>query len=171
MYAYCNNNPVMYVDPYGESAAALLGGWISTMTPIAFAEPTLIGEAVLLSGIALLLVPVLVEVVVTTISSVVSKAEEAPKSVGKKNKDDKSDAKKQSSPGKMQREVEKGQAPKDVKSVHSPKNGKPHVHFKDGTSINNDGTPHDRGHGTPKLTKDVKKWLEKHNWPTEVVFP
>ena len=85
MYAYCNNNPVMYVDPYGESAAAFLGGWISTMTPIALAEPTLIGEAVLLSGIALLLVPVLVEVVVTTISSVVSKAEEAPKSVGEDN--------------------------------------------------------------------------------------
>ena len=53
----------------------------------------------------------------------------------------------------------------------NPKNGKPHVRFKDGTSMNNDGTVHDKKNGIPNLTKDVKNWLKKHNWPTEIVFP
>jgi len=69
----------------------------------------------------------------------------------------------------MQQEVEKGQAPRKVDRVdpaHNPnvENQKPHVHFKDGTSINNDGTVHDAGHGTPKLTKEVLEWLIKHGW-------
>ena len=62
-------------------------------------------------------------------------------------------------PGDMQKEVNKGQAPNDVKRVdkaHESKTGKPHVHFKDGTSMNADGTIHDKRKGTPKLTKEVK---------------
>ena len=70
----------------------------------------------------------------------------------------------------MDIEVKKGQAPKNIKRVHGPhgNNGKPHIHFKDKTSLNNDGTPHDKHNGVPRLTKPVKEWLEKHNWSTEV---
>ena len=75
---------------------------------------------------------------------------------------------KPSSPGKMQREVEKGQAPKDVHRVdnaHNPnQGGKPHAHYKDGTASNNDGTTHDAKNGTPNPVQKVIDWLLKHNW-------
>ena len=75
----------------------------------------------------------------------------------------------------MQKEVERKQAPKEVKRVDKPhpgKSSKPHVHFKDGTSLNNDGSIHDAHKGLPQLTKPVKKWLESHNWATEFkIFP
>jgi len=69
----------------------------------------------------------------------------------------------------MQREVNKGQAPREVKSVHNAYNSevkdqKPHVHFRDGTSLNYDGTIHDKLGGKPKITKAVAKWLGKHGW-------
>ena len=31
MFAYCDNNPVNYYDPTGESAEAVLGGWMYSM--------------------------------------------------------------------------------------------------------------------------------------------
>jgi hypothetical protein len=69
----------------------------------------------------------------------------------------------------MQREVEKGQAPKDVDRVdpaHNPEvpNQQPHVHYGDGTATNQDGTVHDAHKGIPDLTKKVVNWLEKHGW-------
>ncbi len=47
----------------------------------------------------------------------------------------------------MQKQVEKGQAPDEVDRVDKThdKHGQDHVHFKDGTSINKDGTIHDKG--------------------------
>ena len=66
----------------------------------------------------------------------------------------------------MQREVEKGQAPREVDSVHNPHvNGqKPHVHFKDGTSMNYDGTIHDKLGGVPTISRAIAEWLGKHGW-------
>ena len=85
------------------------------------------------------------------------------------------DKAKPSSPGKMNEEVKRGQAPKEVQSVHNAhdtKTGKPHVHFKDKTSMNNDGTPHDAHRGEPRLTKPVRDWLKKHHWATKYnIFP
>lgn len=40
----------------------------------------------------------------------------------------------------------------------------PHVHFKDGTSLNQDGTVHDAHKGTPNLTNSTRKWLEENGW-------
>lgn len=70
------------------------------------------------------------------------------------------------SPGKLQKEVERGKAPKDVNRVDKPHipGQKPHVHFKDGTSLNEDGTIHDKKNGEPSLSNKTVKWLEKHNW-------
>ena len=66
----------------------------------------------------------------------------------------------------MEQEVKRGQAPKDVKRVdnaHDSK-GQPNVHFKDGTSLNRDGTIHDKGHGRPNPSSKVWDWLHKHGW-------
>ena len=38
---------------------------------------------------------------------------------------------------------------------------KPHVHFKDGTALNQDGTVHDAHKGTPNLTNGTRKWVER----------
>ena len=60
--------------------------------------------------------------------------------------------------GQMQREVEKGKAPKDVDRVdkaHS-KSGQEHVHLKDGSAVNKDGSFKD---GKPRLNEKTKKWL------------
>jgi hypothetical protein len=63
----------------------------------------------------------------------------------------------------MQLEVERNQAPKDVDRVDGAHttNQKPHVHFKDGTALNFDGTSH---HGIPRLTNAIREWLLKHGW-------
>ena len=38
---------------------------------------------------------------------------------------------------------------------------KPHVHFKDGTALNQDGTVHDAHKGKPNLTNGTRKWVER----------
>ena len=72
--------------------------------------------------------------------------------------------KKPTSPNQMQNQVNRGQAPKDVKRVDNPKQGQPHVHFKDGTALNQDGSVHDAHNGIPKLSNEVKEWLLKNGW-------
>lgn len=66
----------------------------------------------------------------------------------------------------IQRQVEKGQAPTDIDRVDNPhvQGQKPHVHFKDGTSLNNDGTIHDAHRGTPSPSNKVIEWLKKNGW-------
>ena len=74
---------------------------------------------------------------------------------------------KPTSPGQMQKQVERNQAPRGVKMVHPAHqlpHGKPHVHFSDGTSLNNDGTIHDKKNGIPKMTEAIVIWLEENNW-------
>lgn len=70
----------------------------------------------------------------------------------------------------MQKMVDKGQAPKKVDRVDKAhtKYGQEHVHFKDGTAINKDGTTHDDGHGIPKLNKKVLYWLNGNGWCLDV---
>ena len=66
----------------------------------------------------------------------------------------------------MQRQVEKGQAPKDVDRVEKPhvEGQQPHVHFKDGTSLKQDGTIHDKHKGIPNPSNKVKDWLKNNGW-------
>jgi RHS repeat-associated protein len=71
-----------------------------------------------------------------------------------------------SSPGKMQREVERGQAPRQVDRVdkgHVP-GQEAHVHYTDGTSSTVSGGVHDAHKGTPNPNKKTRKWLQKHGW-------
>ena len=70
------------------------------------------------------------------------------------------------SPNQMQKQVERGQAPKGVARVDNPKvpGQQPHVHFSDGTSLNIDGSVHDAKNGIPNLTNEIRIWLEKNGW-------
>ena len=171
MYAYCNNNPVNYYDPSGRSAIGILigiGSGIAVIDgPLPFGDIAAIG-VIIVGGI----------IVAKKTVDVAEAVNDSPKSI-----DDKTDSENEtgegetvdensnspSNPGKLEIEIKRGQAPKDVKTAHPRhSNGKPHIHFKDGTAMNNDGTIHDAHKGIPRLSNAVKKWLRKHNWPTEI---
>lgn len=70
------------------------------------------------------------------------------------------------SPSNLQRQVERGQAPRDVDRADKPHvpGQEPHVHFKDGTFLNKDGTIHDAHKGTPNPSNKVIKWLKENGW-------
>lgn len=75
------------------------------------------------------------------------------------------------SANQMQKMVEKGKAPKSVERVdgvtgYGSPGEMPHIHFRDGTSINMDGTVHDKKNGAPKLDNETKKWLQENGWMT-----
>jgi hypothetical protein len=69
-----------------------------------------------------------------------------------------------SSAGKMQKDVERGQAPSGVDRVDKGNSNfgeKDHVHFDDGSARNSDGT---WKHSFRKLKNDEKDWLKGHGW-------
>ncbi len=71
-----------------------------------------------------------------------------------------------SSPKQMQKEVERGQAPRDVDHVHDTHTGKeePHIKYKDGTSSTKSGGVHDKKGGTPNPPKKTREWIKEHGW-------
>jgi RHS repeat-associated protein len=71
-----------------------------------------------------------------------------------------------SSAGKMQREVERGRAPKEVDRVDKgnpddPGDKDPHVHLKDTRALKQDGTWKE---GAGEISKAVANWLTSHGW-------
>ena len=73
---------------------------------------------------------------------------------------------KSKSTNQLQKDVEKGSAPKGIRrfdKAHSKK-GQDHVHFKDGTSINKDGTIHDAYSGSHKWKKEEIEYLIRNGW-------
>lgn len=58
-----------------------------------------------------------------------------------------------------------------IEAVHTPHvpGQQPHVHFQDGTSLNLDGTIHDKKGGVPSPPKAVREFLEEHGWSGEVI--
>lgn len=73
------------------------------------------------------------------------------------------------SQNQMQRQVERGQVPNGVDRVDPPHtpgvgNSQPHVHFTDGTAINQDGSVHDAHKGIPTMTAKIVKWLTNNGW-------
>ena len=64
----------------------------------------------------------------------------------------------------LQKDVERGKAPKEIDRFDKGKgeNEKPHVHFVDGTALNKDGT---LKHGEKlNISNKTKKYLEKNDW-------
>ena len=73
---------------------------------------------------------------------------------------------KPTSPNQMQKQVERGQAPRTVVRVDNANNvGQiPHVHFSDGTALNIDGSVHDAMKGIHVLTNRERIWLFENGW-------
>jgi RHS repeat-associated protein len=67
------------------------------------------------------------------------------------------------SPGNMQKQVEKGQAPKSVDRVDKGRGPfeKDHIEFKSGDALNQDGT---WKHGGRELTNTESDWVQKNGW-------
>ena len=61
LYLYCENSPVMYIDPDGNDAIEVLTWWTSTMWGVAVAEPTVLGEILYVAGITVLGIAVAIE--------------------------------------------------------------------------------------------------------------
>ena len=84
MFAYCDNNPVNYIDPYGESGvAAALAGWASSAWGLTLVDgPLPIGDIIYATGCVVLGVAcvvetaILVDTTIDAINTVVSMAEE-----------------------------------------------------------------------------------------------
>ncbi len=137
-YAYAANSPVSHIDPSGHAAVCTLLGptfWIPWVGKLSLA---LCGGAIVW-GIG-----------VTAIGGGLAWIGSMLNA-------------KQSSPGAMQRERERGQAPRSVDRVDGTHvNGQPHVHFRDGYTRNRDGSRKE-GRARP-LTNTERKWLDKHGW-------
>lgn len=75
-------------------------------------------------------------------------------------------AEKPTSQNQMQKQVERGQAPKGVDRVDKPHvpGQQPHVHYDDGTASNVDGSTHDMGKGTPNPSQAIRQWLLDNGW-------
>mgnify|MGYP003299892717 CR=1 FL=1 len=68
--------------------------------------------------------------------------------------------------GHLQQDVEKGTCPKGIKRFDKGRGFKEqdHVHFKDNSALNKDGT---WKHGKRDLTKDEMKYLKENGWNIE----
>jgi len=74
--------------------------------------------------------------------------------------------KRPTSRNQMQKQVDRGQAPKGVDRADNPHvpGQQPHVHYDDGTSSNMDGSTHDAGNGTPNPSQAIRQWLIDNGW-------
>ena len=73
---------------------------------------------------------------------------------------------KQTSLSQMQKQIERNQAPNSIVRIDNPKidGQSPHIHFKDGTALNMDGTVHDAMNGKHILTNKERNWLFSNGW-------
>jgi RHS repeat-associated protein len=71
--------------------------------------------------------------------------------------------KKEKSPNQLNEEINRGQAPKEVKRVDTGKvtGEQTHAHFKDGSALNKNGT---WKHGQSELSNATKNWLIDNGW-------
>ena len=181
LYHYAGNNPVRYVDPDGRSAKGAVLGWTGTDTLVP--DPTdaviwkWLGYGVVFLGAAILdifIKDVVSDAVDNSINnqqtssfttsnskSVVVSPNPLPPDSGDEEKQNKP-----TSQNQMQKQVERGQAPKEIERVDKAhqKGGQNHVHFKDGTSLNQDGSVHDAHKGVPNPSNAAKEWLKNNGW-------
>ena len=183
MFAYCNNNPVNADDPTGHSM-----DW--TREAYSFGTSGA-GESCGGNGIVTLWLLATIIKSFTTSSDPILDAltSNADKSKANNSKSwekyaekaksvagstpatppDPNRNNKQTSINQLQNQVVRGQAPKEVDRVDpahikNVPNQKPHVHFKDGTAINLDGTPSHESKGIPSLSTSVLEWLANNGY-------
>jgi RHS repeat-associated protein len=182
LYAYANNNPYRYADPTGNDAwdviwygTGLVGGFLEGLAvpvlPMEYGPPAFAngraggmraGGAVEVAAGVVLDIGGLVtgpgELVIAPVGTAVAGKGVVSILLATQVKP--------SSPGKMQKEVDRGQAPQDVERVDGSHTGKeePHVHYEDGTSSTKSGKVHDQNKGEPNPPKGTREWLEGHGW-------
>ena len=181
MFVYCGNNPANSVDESGtfwQELKAFGRGCLNlaiAVGAITVAGAAVIGAAVLTVGsggagavalpAAAVVVAESIAIAVTAITAigVVSvTAGEIGSNIQRK----------QTSRNQMQKQVENGQAPGEIDRVDPPHTNAPnqqsHVHFKDGTAMNLDGSPSHGSRGVPKLTRPIIEWFAKNGYHFEV---
>ena len=164
MFVYCNNNPVIGYDPTGhwdwsrEERAALGTTMLIIGLALLFAPPTggaSLGTVVISSSTIVALGGA------TAFTGTVMVGDAIVASINEANG-------KPTSRNQMQRQVESGKAPKEVDRVDPPhndvNNAQNHIHFKDGTAINQDGSLSHQGNGIPKITKNILQWILDNGW-------
>ena len=178
LYHYAGNNPVKYVDPDGEAisigiaiafSAAFLASYYSVLPIIKNnIEQTDKNSFDFINGNNLKLAK---EKSVSDIGQGLKRNAQSTTSAPApmQQPDDESDSekgKKITSQNQMQKQVERGQAPKEIDRVDKPhqKGQQNHVHFKDGTSLNQDGSIHDAHKGIPNPSNTTKTWLQNNGW-------
>ena len=190
VYHYAGNNPVKYTDPDGRSllgklsaGACFVGAALVLAAGTAIVATTAGTTAVIIAPAALKLSAELAGAGV-----LLAAVDEASEYAGQKLKqraqavapapvpngpDDNNKEKntKKTSTNQMNQQIKKGQAPKDIERVDKAdtnvKGSQNHVHFKDGTSMNQDGTIHDAHKGTPNPSKEAVEWLKNNGWNIE----
>ena len=171
MFAYCMNNPVCHADENGELSwqqvfyvgitTSLIGFAILATLPTGGGSLLLAGA----SGGAMTASAATSAAAVSAKIAVIGGTATAAASVMYS-----SISKPPTSRNQMQKQAENGQAPKEVDrvdGVHTnlkPPNNQPHIHFKNGTAINLDGTMHHGGVKDLKITNQIAKWLLNNGW-------
>lgn len=140
-------------------AAPLAGGAAIADGPLPFGE---------ILGLGLIVASVATEVVRHVRDGEEAEDEEEGEDGESEEGDGDGDDPPPTSPNRLQREVERGRAPRGVTRV-DPANpdvpgSQPHIHYDDGTSSNLDGSVHDAHRGYPNPSNRIRRWIESHGW-------
>jgi len=170
LFAYCDNNPVVRVDYGGEFwdtvfkvAAAVT---VTAVTVMVIVGTGGIGAAPILAAASTLAGTAVSAGTVITAAASVAVGGTATMLFAKHN--DRGNSRNPTSRNQMQKQVTSKQAPKEVDRVDPPHVNAPkqqnHIHFKDGTAINMDGSLSHESRGIPKITKAILEWIIKNGW-------
>jgi RHS repeat-associated protein len=188
LYSYVQNNPLSNIDPDGHSCDQGTIGPDGTLTfhcqndpppnlflmgaGVAFANEELGPAAWGVGGLLLAAGCVQAHCGQTIVNLFSEKNSEnpvppvtAPANTANPNPDNKDDSKKKTSRNQLQKQVERGKAPKTVDRVDPGigPNEQDHVHFTDGSALNEDGT---WKHGGRPLTNAETEWIQQNGWNT-----
>ena len=178
-YNYVKSSPLNYIDPSGYSAGEVLEWGVATGGFVAALDGPFPGYAdaagvVILGGSVIVAGGIVIYDGITYIGNQISQAKSKEKTDDcKPEKDEKKTEsgklKEPTSPGKMQNQVKKGQAPKGVKRVDPADSNipgsQPHIHFGENeAALNQDGTWHDAGKPHPKINNKQSDWIIDNGW-------
>ena len=98
-------------------------------------------------------------------------ADNAKQGYNRGQNDSSGNSQKTESASQIQLKIKKGQAPKSFKSAHNAHtpNGQEHIHMKNGSSFNKDGSLHDKGKYKGNLTNEERRFIREQGWtvPTQ----